>query len=162
MAPFVVDFSVDTTTGGFEDYTKRQVRKLEAGILDRIDSINNAFADQLRWAYSGGIVQRRTGAAADSVKVIPAERDSEYITGSVQAGGPDAPEVEILEFGSKPHVIYPKDEGGTLSFIWNGNRVFLKYVFHPGTKAYGIFEQIEEQVGDWESQLQDVPSEVFG
>ena len=160
--PFTIDFAIDTESGGFEDYTRKQVSALEDGLLAKVDEINNAMAENLRWAYSGGVVQRRTGAAADSVKVLPAERDAEYIVGSVQAGGDSAPEIEFLEYGTKPHVIYPTEEGGVLAFMMGGKQVFAAYVFHPGTKAYRIFEALEETAPEFEQELQDVPESIFG
>ena len=102
------------------------------------------------------------GAAADSVKVNLAEDDEGYIVGSVQAGGDEAPQVEYLEYGTPAHVIYPKEEGGTLAFEMGGHMVFAKYVFHPGTRAYGIFTEVEEAVPEYEEQLQDLPEAVFG
>lgn len=40
-----------------------------------------------------------------------------------------------VEFGSKPHRIYPKNPGGMLAFYWEklGQDVALPYVNHPGT-----------------------------
>jgi hypothetical protein len=160
--PFTVDFGIDTSVGAFEDYTKRQLDKLQDELFGAIDEINEIMANDLSDAYSGGIVQRRTGAAADSVKVNPATRDGEYIEGSVQAGGDAAPEVEWLEWGTKPHVIYPTEEGGTLAFAIGGDMHFAKYVFHPGTPAYGIFEVVERSVPEWETLLQDAPEQLIG
>lgn len=162
MSQFVVEFAVDTEEGSFADYTRRQVARLKGAIFEEVNAINESLADALREAYSGGIVQRRTGAAADSVKVNLAEDDEGYIVGSVQAGGDEAPQVEYLEYGTPAHVIYPKEEGGTLAFEMGGHMVFAKYVFHPGTRAYGIFTEVEEAVPEYEEQLQDLPEAVFG
>lgn len=52
--------------------------------------------------------------------------------------GPDpliAPYAGYVEFGTKPHEIRPKSEGGVLVFKINGTTVFTKLVHHPGTKA---------------------------
>ncbi len=40
-----------------------------------------------------------------------------------------------VEFGSKPHRIYPKRPGGMLNFYWEkiGQDVTLPFVRHPGT-----------------------------
>jgi hypothetical protein len=159
--PLTVEFAVDVTEGSFAEYTKKQVGKLRSAILEEVDAINGSLADALREAYSGGIVQRRTGAAADSVKVIPAEEDGEYTVGAVEAGGDSAPEVEWLETGTAPHIIEAK-EGGVLAFEMGGHTVFARVVHHPGTRAYGIFEQVEEEVPLWEQKLQELPEFVFG
>jgi len=160
--PFVIDFGVDTTEGAFADYTRRQISKLEEALLEEVNAINEMMAEDLRAAYSGGVVQRRTGAAADSVKVIPAERDGDEITGSVQAGGDSAPEVEFLEVGTKPHVIYATNPDGVLAFEFHGEMMFRRYIFHPGTRAYGIFESLEQEAPGYEEDLQRLPEYLFG
>lgn len=38
-----------------------------------------------------------------------------------------------METGTQPHMIYGNP---TLSFEWNGERVFFRAVSHPGTRAY--------------------------
>jgi hypothetical protein len=59
--------------------------------------------------------------------------------------------VECLEFGTVPHIIYPKaaraemgiygnrsSPSGVLVFEMDGETIFVKHVHHPGTKALGI------------------------
>jgi len=36
--------------------------------------------------------------------------------------------------GTRPHVIYPRNPGGVLSWVSGGARHFARHVFHPGTK----------------------------
>lgn len=158
--PFVADFALDTTAGDFENYTKRQIAKLEEAIFAEVDAINGTLAENLRWAYSGGVVQRRTGAAADSVLVNKAEMDEGYIIGSVQAGGDSAPEVEMLETGTAPHEIWAA-AGSVLAFEWGGEMRFFTHVFSPGIRAYAIFEEVEKEVPKYEDALQAIPEIIF-
>lgn len=46
--------------------------------------------------------------------------------------------LESLEFGTRPHVIVPKEPGGFLRFVVDGNVVYTKRVDHPGTRAYAM------------------------
>ena len=46
--------------------------------------------------------------------------------------------------------------------MMGGKQVFAAYVFHPGTKAYRIFEALEETAPEFEQELQDVPESIFG
>lgn len=50
--------------------------------------------------------------------------------------GPDAavaPYAGYVEFGTKPHVIEPKNKSGVLVFKMNGRTIYAKKVHHPGT-----------------------------
>jgi len=47
--------------------------------------------------------------------------------------GPTAPYALFVEFGTRPHMIYPVN-ASCLSFFAGGRMVFTKYVSHPGTK----------------------------
>lgn len=61
---------------------------------------------------------------------------------------PDGRENEVtwLEFGTKPHVILPKNENGVLVFEKEGETVFTRHVFHPGTKPLGIVRVTQDEV----------------
>jgi hypothetical protein len=61
---------------------------------------------------------------------------------------PDGKEdiITFLEFGTKPHVIEPKDEDGVLVFEIEGETIFAKKVFHPGTKPLGFVRLTQEDL----------------
>lgn len=63
-------------------------------------------------------------------------RDSLAVTvvGSTVRVGPNVPYASYVEFGTRPHDIRPKSEGGVLRFQMGGQTVFAKVVHHPGTK----------------------------
>lgn len=68
---------------------------------------------------------------------------------------PDGKEdiVTFLEFGTKPHVIEPKDEDGVLVFEIEGETIFTKKVFHPGTKPLGFVRLTQD---DLDKSVQDI------
>jgi len=57
-----------------------------------------------------------------------------------------------LEFGTRPHVIMPKN-AQALRFLIGNSPVFAKKVFHPGTKPYAMFANAENVVVDKLTEL---------
>ncbi len=68
--------------------------------------------------------------------------------------------LEILEYGSRPHIIRPRKKGGRLRFEWSkanpklpieGTTTFLgffnQFVRHPGTRPYGFTRIAVAQAG---------------
>ena len=49
--------------------------------------------------------------------------------------GPNTPYAGYVEFGTKPHVIKPKNPDGVLVFKVGGTTVYARKVNHPGTQA---------------------------
>ena len=62
---------------------------------------------------------------------------------------PDTPYAKFVEFGTKPHDIYPS-KASALRFMVGGEEVFAKHVRHPGTKAqlyvHGPFEEMKPDI----------------
>ena len=54
-------------------------------------------------------------------------------------------EVTYLEFGTKPHVILPKD-GSALRFEIAGEIIFASKVYHPGTKPLGFVRLTQDDL----------------
>ena len=46
----------------------------------------------------------------------------------------DHPAASFVLYGTQPHDIFPKRQGGTLRFTVGSRVVFAKHVSHPGTK----------------------------
>ena len=89
-----------------------------------IQSANHILAEmEVRVPVKTGNLRTSLGIKVTSDKVIigPNERQAPY------AGH--------VEFGTKPHVIRPKQRGGVLVFTVGGTKVFTTKVNHPGTKA---------------------------
>lgn len=70
--------------------------------------------------------------SGDLRKSIRAGRKSLYATW-VKAGGEDAPYARFIESGSKPHAIVARN-ASMLRFEQDGQIVFRRRVYHPGTK----------------------------
>jgi hypothetical protein len=58
---------------------------------------------------------------------------------------PTASYAPFVEFGTKPHMIYPKDK---MALYWPGAAHPVKSVSHPGTKANPFMERIVEASQD--------------
>lgn len=68
----------------------------------------------------------RTGKLKQSIEVRP--------QGDKVIVGPDTFYANYVEFGTKPHVIEAKNKKA-LAFTMNGQKVVVKKVNHPGTRA---------------------------
>ena len=65
---------------------------------------------------------------------------------------PNAQYAPYVEFGTKPHVIEPKN-GKVLAFKKDGKLIFTRKVNHPGTKANPFVERTVEKVKDKVEQI---------
>lgn len=73
----------------------------------------------------------------------------------VQGGGgkADYTLMHVLEYGSRPHRIFPFKKK-VLRFISSqGNVVFTNQVDHPGTKPHGMIRQARALAADWFTEL---------
>lgn len=70
--------------------------------------------------YEGGFRSRVERASAPAVARIVTENTAPY--------------ADIIEEGSRPHIIRPRRAGGVLRFKVRGGVVFARRAFHPGTK----------------------------
>ena len=74
--------------------------------------------------------------------------------------GPD-PELAdygaYVEFGTRPHEIRPKEQGGVLAFRANGRMVYARVVQHPGTKAQPF---VRESFDAWVDRLGEMAAEA--
>lgn len=89
---------------------------------------------------------KKTGETARSWTIHFLEVNRETVSWEIN---PDGKEdiVTFLEFGTKPHIIAP-ERGGVLVFEVDGETVFARYVFHPGTKPLGFVRQTQDEVDE--------------
>jgi hypothetical protein len=93
---------------------------------------------------------KKTGDTAESW-TIHYHKTGDTITWEIT---PDGKEdiVTFLEFGTKPHIIAP-DRGGVLAFEIEGETIFARYVFHPGTKPLGFVRLTQD---DLDKSVQEI------
>jgi hypothetical protein len=123
-----MEFSV-TITGLDQLVAKlRQAPEIAAPILQRALSASGAI---LAKHTVKGVVPWRTGFLAQTFK-------AELTTGML-TWSPTASYAPFVEFGTKPHVIVPKDKK---ALWWPGAAHPVRSVNHPGTKPNQFMERI--------------------
>ncbi len=94
---------------------------LEAAVLAGCLPIQNEAKQRIR---------KKTRTTASSIHSEIVERRPSYAMGAV---GSDSEVARHLEFGTKPHVIVPKNKK---ALYWPGAAHPVKKVSHPGTPPY--------------------------
>jgi HK97 gp10 family phage protein len=93
-----------------------------------LGAAGRVFRDEVR-----ATVPVRTGALKQTIRVSTRSFSNGTVRGRVVMGGVKAPYANPLEYGQKPHMIYPKN-GGKLR-LYGGK--YADWVWHKGT--YGRF-----------------------
>lgn len=145
----------------FEQYAETRVDALKFALRDRVNAIDAELQRRVVANLTGGVLQIRTGKAARSVEIIPAQITGNTIEGAVQAGGGVAPYLRMQEDGtSGPYEIIP-DRAKALRFVLGGKLVFARKVIHPGLAARRPVGQAFDGYKDEAlAQLKAVPGEV--
>lgn len=94
----------------------------------------------------------RSGFMRDSI--------SEFIGEGEARVGPTAPYALFVEYGTRPHTIYPVN-ASCLAFFAGGRMVFTAYVNHPGTKPQPFVRYAAEEAQRrapevWEQAFKEV------
>lgn len=77
-------------------------------------------------------------------------------SGGTRIIGPNVPYADFVELGTKPHLIRAKP-GGVLAFEIGGQKIFAKYVNHPGTKPNPFVKRaLESYLSDLTKWIADV------
>jgi hypothetical protein len=128
--------SIDLT--GFRRLRDETVRDLGRGLTDAVRGGLDAGAAYARRTHAH---QRQTGRLTGSE--LHARIDSSDARGAMGALVNDTPYAKFVEYGTRPHRIYPKNgrylkfNAGTPSvhgFDLSSETVFARFVNHPGTK----------------------------
>jgi len=136
----VVEVSIDTRR------FRRQLRETERLFKDvqkEILYLAKYFLDRIRY-----LTPKKTGKTADAwVMRFTAfsKATGEGLIWEIRNEGREEI-VEYLEFGTRPHVIVPKDPSGVLAFEVDGETVFAKKVFHPGTRPLGFVRMTQADI----------------
>ena len=90
-----------------------------------VQSANHILAEmEARVPVRSGNLRSSLGVQVQSNKVIIGPNEKQ------------APYAGYVEFGTRPHEIRPKKEGGVLVFNVGGRKVVTRKVNHPGTKPH--------------------------
>jgi HK97 gp10 family phage protein len=88
-----------------------------------VQSANHILAEmEARVPVRSGNLRQSLGVQVHSDKVIIGPNEKQ------------APYAGYVEFGTRPHEIRPRKQGGVLVFNIGGRKVFTRKVSHPGTK----------------------------
>jgi hypothetical protein len=92
---------------------------------------------------------KKTGETRDSW-TIHYHKVTDAIVWEISPDGKEK-EVTYLEFGTKPHIIYPahstfKMAHGVLVFEKDGEKIFAMTVYHPGTKPLGFVRLTQDDL----------------
>jgi len=112
----------------------QQAPQIAAPILQRAISASGAI---LAKHTVKGVVPWRTGFLTQSFRA--------EVTAGMLRWFPTASYAPFVEFGTKPHVILPKEK---LALYWPGAAHPVKKVNHPGSKANDFMGRIVEQSQD--------------
>src|SRR6266705_1270826 len=131
-----MDFQVQIT--GLDQLVAKlkQAPEIAAPILQRALSASQAI---LAKYTTKGIVPWRTGFLTQSFR-------AELTTGMLR-WFPTASYAPYVEFGTKPHVILPKEKK---ALYWPGAAHPVRSVNHPGTKANQFMERI---IGESQTEI---------
>jgi hypothetical protein len=88
---------------------------------------------------------KRSGRLEENTVGVPAQRKGRVFEAAVAARTEYA---AAIEGGAAPHGIKPKRRNGFLSFQVGGRRVFTRFVFHPGNKAYRFLQNAIDAMQD--------------
>ena len=103
----------------------------DRSLIPRVASISLFNATESLASYS----TKNAGFKKPTGRTVQATQTSvKKLTASVFVDKKDVPYIEPLYFGSRPHIIEPKNKK-SLSWASGGDRIFAKKVQHPGYKG---------------------------
>lgn len=155
-----MDLTFQIDASGFPAYAENKLDQLNEAFTAKLDRLSEELQRRIKGELSGGILQSRSGKAANSVEILPAAQSGDIIEGGVSAGGDLAPYLIFQEEGTKgPYTIRAK--GKALAFMLSGKLSFFKSVQHPGLPARRpvgqTFDAMKDEIL---AGLQAVPGEV--
>lgn len=143
-------------------YIQSKQQDLADMIAERMDLVNQMFADRVKGNLSGGVLQSRTGKLLSTVMQSPAQRSGDEIYASVTAGGPDAPYGIFFEKGGTGYYDIVPVNARVLAFMGEGGMIFAKMVHHPPIPHLPWFEpEVPQATDDMNTQLNAAFDEVL-
>ena len=127
------------------DKTTQMLKKKAEGAPEQAHKILLAVAEGLQRDIQER-APKKTGAMADSIKVEFSDPMTVKVTGSAVAG--------YQEFGTRPHVILPKNKPYLVFKTKDGKIIRTKKVNHPGTKPQPFIRPaVNEVMGELGDKL---------
>jgi len=114
------------------DETQKWFEKKGVGLRAEISTVVRQTASEYRDSLRSDLT-RRTGALQRSVSMIE-ENPFKFVVGS------PLKYARFVEFGTRPHMIYPRRAKALHFFTREGKEVFAKRVRHPGTRPTFIWK----------------------
>lgn len=125
--------------------TTQMLRKKAEGAPEQAQKVMLAVAEGLQRDIQER-APKKTGAMAASIKVEFSDPMTVKVTGSAVAG--------YQEFGTRPHVILPKNQPYLVFKTKDGRFVRTKKVNHPGTKPQPFIRPaVNEVLGELGDKL---------
>lgn len=120
----------------FSDNAIEYMRRKKAGMFAIVDNLSRHAEGEMK---QGASWKDRTTTARralhSGVELMQQDKVLMYLSHGVRYGG-------ILEEGSKPHIIRPKNKK---ALYWHGAKHPVKSVQHPGTRPYPIVRPTAEK-----------------
>jgi hypothetical protein len=159
--PDIISIAVNAESA--QAYIDRKGIQLRQTIGQKIDVVNAMFADRVRNNLSGEVLKRVTGKLFDTVQQQNAVSDGSVVTGSVTAGGPEAPYGIYFEEGGTGYYTIRPVSASVLAFMGEGGMIFAKAVNHPPIPKLPWFNvEMEQARNDMISQMNQAFDEVLG
>lgn len=153
---------LSVNASGLQGYLERKRSSVVNMLTERVNAVNAMFADRVRANLSGGVLQTRSGKLLGTVQQNDASASGKTITGSVQAGGAEAPYGAYFEEGGTSYYTIRPVNARVLAFMSEGKQIFAKSVNHPPIPRLPWFSPEAEAIApEMQTQLQDAINEAL-
>jgi len=154
--------TITVKTAQITDYVEKKRATLIDMLAERIDLVDQMFADRVRGNLSGGVLQTQSGKLLSTVMQTPAQISGNQIYGAVTAGGTDAPYGIYFEEGGTGYYEIRPINARVLAFMGEGGMIFAKLVNHPPTPKLPWFQpEVDAIRPEMNDQLNQVFAEVL-
>lgn len=154
--------SIAVNVESAQAYVDRKSVELKQAIGHGIDVVNAMFVDRVRNNLSGAVLKAVTGKLLGTVQQQDATTAGDVVTGSVTAGGPEAPYGIYFEEGGTGYYTIKPVNATVLAFMGEGGMIFAKAVNHPPIPKLPWFSPETAQAReDMISQINNAFGEVL-
>lgn len=115
---------------------------VEAALNAQLTAEQDVIVDD---ALAGGVLQRRSGKLAASVRLLEAAITGDTFSGSIEAGGADAPYAAFQEFGTDRWYDIVPARRKALAWEGEDGTIFAKHVHHPPIRERSFLRSTHTQ-----------------